>query len=391
MIPLCSGSPICEMAGLSGVAEREVNEREGLAETRKKSQRSSSHTELVEMLAETPVPLNAAPGWNSCMRARVENLKAAVSTNTGASYSYWWSRYEDFCTAMDIPLLPFSSCTASMFLSKLAEDSEGMGGVEGAKAAMRYYWNIRFPSKPCPADSAEVRSVVGGIKRRFKKPAQKSAPISVADFQKVLDYSTENGELEEANMSNLRFAAQVSLMFCTFARFEEVRVLTMKQVKEDGAGLTVDFLKGKQYQYGECRMGAMPSQEHLRIDPVQVVKVYMRRLKGMGAKDDDFMFPKFAIAYKSQRAVFFLSQAATYECVRKQLKLVMNHVKGDGYTGKYGLHSFRRGAATGASNNGCDEHTIRKQMRVGSVSTVHRYASLSNEKLKDAPNKLFGK
>ena len=39
----------------------------------------------------------------------------------------------------------------------------------------------------------------------------------------------------------------------------------------------------------------------------------------------------------------------------------------------------------------CDEHTVQKQMRVASVDTVHRYASLDKKRLAKATEKLFSK
>ena len=45
-------------------------------------------------------------------------------------------------------------------------------------------------------------------------------------------------------------------------------------------------------------------------------------------------------------------------------------------------------AATAAVNNGCDDHVVSKQMRVG-VSTVRRYATLNSNSLKKATNAVF--
>ena len=349
---------------------------------------NSRHLELVARLAGGRVTLNSTPAWEGCMQARVKNLQAALSEKSGQCYSYWWGKYERFCEEMKIPQLPFSTLTASLFLSKRAEDSEGMGGVEGARAALRYYWNLRYPFKQCPADSIEVKSVIGGIKRRFQKPVQKSTALCVTDFQKVLKTLTKEGKLEEVTMKDLRMAAQMSVMYCTFARFEEVKALKVKQVKVEGSGLVIDFLKGKQYQHGECRMSVMPAQDQLKIDPVQVVKTYTRRLKNMGAEDGSHLFP--CLAFKSG-SLRIMSQPATYDCVRKQFKKAIEQSEVEGDTSRYSLHSLRRGAVTGAVNNGCDDHTVRKQMRVASVATVQRYASMDNERLKCATNKLFKK
>ena len=52
---------------------------------------------------------------------------------------------------------------------------------------------------------------------------------------------------------------------------------------------------------------------------------------------------------------------------------------------------MRRGAATSAVNNGASDHSVQKQMRVMSVSTVRRYASLDKEALKAAASAVFKK
>ena len=55
----------------------------------------------------------------------------------------------------------------------------------------------------------------------------------------------------------------------------------------------------------------------------------------------------------------------------------------------YGLHSFRRGAVTGAVNRGCDDHTVAKQMRVKGKDIVGTYATMSAKKLSLANTCLF--
>ena len=74
------------------------------------------------------------------------------------------------------------------------------------------------------------------------------------------------------------------------------------------------------------------------------------------------------------------------------LKQFKTLAKKSGISGKpedYGLHSLRRGAVTTAVNNGCDEHTVMKQMRVASTNTVARYATLDRKRLGKANQMLF--
>ena len=79
----------------------------------------------------------------------------------------------------------------------------------------------------------------------------------------------------------------------------------------------------------------------------------------------------------------------SYDCVLKQFKRFAKIGKITGSPQDYGLHSCRRGGVTTAINNGCDEHTIQKQMRVSSTKTVARYATLSRNRLKRANVALF--
>ena len=343
------------------------------------------HKELVEELAKVEQG-GSSKVWKDGLEARMKNLQAGVSDRTGQGYHYWWSRFVLYCKEVGCEPMPFDGVKVSSFLSTLAERSDGMGGVDGARAALSYYWKMKFPGLASPTEDAEVHAVVQGIKRRFKLPVAKKEALSVEDFGKVLQHVTGGGELEALGMVQLRLAAQVAVMFCTFARFEEVQALKVEQIKEGGEGLVVDFLKGKTYQFGEARLGMMPAQPHLALDPVVVVKAYLVRLRKLGVKENSSLFPSFS---SNRGGVRVLSKPASYDCVRKQFKAACAAAKVSGDPANYGLHSMRRGAATGAVNNGCSDHEVMKQMRVSSEGTVRRYATMDKKKLSNAVNVLF--
>ena len=79
----------------------------------------------------------------------------------------------------------------------------------------------------------------------------------------------------------------------------------------------------------------------------------------------------------------------SYDCVLKQFKGFARVSEITGSPSDYGLHSCRRGGVTTSINNGCDDHTIQKQMRVASTKTVSRYATLSRKRLRKANIALF--
>ena len=70
------------------------------------------------------------------------------------------------------------------------------------------------------------------------------------DFEKLLVAITEGGRMAVIKMSTLRFVAQLSVMYCTFSRYEESCVLRTLDILEEDEDLVVIYPKGKQYQYG---------------------------------------------------------------------------------------------------------------------------------------------
>jgi integrase len=346
------------------------------------------HRRLVASFAKVPVSRRDPQLWLDSVDSALVNMQSALSEGTAASYQYYWSRFEGFCKASKKSAMPFSALTVTSFLSFLAESSDGIGGVDAARAALHFYWGVKFPELFCPTDSHSVRAVMSGIKRRFMKPVTKKKPLSVQDFSKILYCATNGGDFEGARLCQLRLAAQVAVMYSTFSRFEEVAALKIGQVVLESGDFSINFLKGKQYQYGEARLGMMTSQPQLAINPVRVLQAFLERLRALGAGDESWLFPSLS---SSVNSAFLLNKPASYNCVLKQFKAIVVEAGVEGTPGDYGLHSMRRGAATFAKNNGCDDHTVMKQMRVASVNTVQRYASLDKKVLSAAPNSLFGK
>ena len=109
--------------------------------------------------------------------ARLTNFQHSVASSTAKNYAYWWSRFRVFCQQIDAITMPFSSETAGLFLSHLAEASPGLGGVSNAKAALNFYFSVKFPDLVSPAASANVGAIMKGIKRRFEKPTVKKTPL----------------------------------------------------------------------------------------------------------------------------------------------------------------------------------------------------------------------
>ena len=354
-----------------------------------KTKAAPNHKEMVEKLVKLPkVSENDTREWGESVAAMEANLASSLATSTGSQYSYWWGRFEVFCDSNKREAMPFSSATVAVFLSHLAETAKGLGGVDSARAALHHYFNLSCPGEICPTDSSEVVLTIKGIKRRFQKPVVKKTPLKSEDFFNILSVSTDKGDFTNVKLGQLRLAAQVTVMYCAFARYEEVAALRMSQITFEGSDLVVSFTKGKTYQYGEARSSVIAGQPQLAINPVEVVKQYVARLgRVQGQGEGGLLFPSFRCTSLGYSA---LDKAASYDCVNNQFKEAVIAAKVSPDASSYGLHSMRRGAVTAAVNSdSVSDHAIMKQMRVASTSTVRRYATLDKKSLKKASNAIF--
>ena len=347
-----------------------------------------SHQTLVRRFGRnTSEEADGSNNWSCAEKARLVNLENSVAASTGEKYSYWWNRFSVFCGREGRQEMPFSSMTAIVFLSGLVESADGLGGVDAARAALGFYFSLSYPELPSPTDSGEVKNVLRGIKRRFQSPVCKKAALNSENFYKILKAATDDANFLKVPLCKLRLAAQVSLMFCTFCRYEESAELRCSQVTKDKGDLLVKFAKGKTYQFGEARMSVVAGQTG-PLDPVKVISIYMDKLRAV----DKSLYGRLFPALRSTAAGdVVLDRPASYRSVLKQFKLVVVEAGVTDDPSSYGLHSMRRGAATSAVNNGASDHSVQKQMRVMSVSTVRRYASLDREALKAASTAVFKK
>ena len=159
---------------------------------------------------------------------------------------------------------------------------------------------------------------------------------------------------------------------------------------QGGFGLKVNPVLGVKFYLAKilaCRCGVMRGGMGLKVDPVLVVKFYLAKILACSGKNG-ILFP----ALRGRGKVLgVLPKIASYASVLQQFKNFAKLADIKGKPKDYGLQSFRHGAVTHAVNNGCDKHTVLKQMRVVSLKTVATYATLSRKRLGKANKCLFKK
>lgn len=328
----------------------------------------------------------ASEEWELGKTAMQKNLEAALAPATAAQYKYGWRKFTQYCLKANRTPLSCTGAEVATYLSYTAEKASGMGGVLAARAAIRHHFRLREPHVKNPANSDEVIMTMKGLKRRFFKPVEKKTPLKKEDFCKLLEVATQGGDFSGVPLCRLRLAAQLAVMYLTFSRFEECAALKCMQIQKEGPNLVVTFKKGKTYQFGEARVAVMVGRPEELLDPVRVVLSYMDRLDTVSGNTNQLLFPAVASSAKGDRS---LDRPATYKSVLKQFKELVVEAEVAIDTSTFGLHSMRRGGVTEAINAGASEHAVMKQMRVSTVGTVHRYATVDKHMLAGASAAIF--
>ena len=76
-------------------------------------------------------------------------------------------------------------------------------------------------------------------------------------------------------------------MYCTFARFEEVKQLKVEQLLLSEGDVVVTFRKGKTYQMGEARKAVIPGGVYEGFNSTKVLKAYLDKLKNIEGNEAD--------------------------------------------------------------------------------------------------------
>ena len=148
------------------------------------------------------------------------------------------------------------------------------------------------------------------------------AALTSDEFYKVLATATDHANFLKAPSCKLRLAAQVSVMFCTFSRYDESAELRCSKISKDKGELLVNFKNRNSYQLWEARYSVVAGQPG-SLNPVRVISVYMDRLKAVSKVADCLLFPALRSS-AGKDAV--LDRPASYESVLKQFKSAHNSV-----------------------------------------------------------------
>jgi len=101
--------------------------------------------------------------------------RASKAESTRRAYRHDWQDFASWCEGNDLQALPTTPATLCLYLSALAEAGRRVSTIERRLAAISQAHQAAGPI-PSPTHDWQVRTVMGGIRRRFgTAPAQKAA------------------------------------------------------------------------------------------------------------------------------------------------------------------------------------------------------------------------
>ena len=296
-------------------------------------------------------------------------VKASKASNTIKKYSYAFSRWKKW--AGKDRTLPATPQDVGLYLTNLAEKQKSLGTLQAALYAISWYHKaagIDDPTHhPFPA------MIIESCKRRFQKPKVQKLHLSVHDMSKLCQ------KLDGPNRTirQVRFLTIALLAFAGFLRFSEVSNLTIQDVKFCQTYLTLSINKSKtdQHWMGEQTYIARTGKTTC---PVKALETYFTTACLYSNLPHMFIFRK--IVRKNNKALLSSDNVkVSYNATRLDFLHLFQGILPD--PKKYGLHSFRSGGATTASNNGIGSTLIKKHGRWSTDAANNLYVRQEKNQL----------
>lgn len=293
----------------------------------------------------------ANPMLRQYVEGILETIRAARAPNTRRTYRIQWEAWDRWAAAHGEPSLPASPTAVATYAHWLAREGRAVSSIRVAMSAITLAHHEA--GLQVPTAHPQVRLLLAGIKRVFKKTVKQAKPIDAEALAAIRNTACEPRpganrwrklESEEnARRRGLVDIALVALMTDAGLRRSEAAVLTWSciRVADDGSGRV--FIKySKTDTLGKGSMTACTEQT---MRDLQAIKP-----ENAGADD----------------SVFSLSESQ----INRRIKAAAKQAGlGDGYSG----HSPRVGMAVRMSENGAPAHAIAIQGRWASLDQVKLY------------------
>ena len=280
-----------------------------------------------------------------------EYLSNSVAESTKNQYYLSFKKFDDYCKENNVFSLPSDPVVILTYFIHIAEKSNSVNPVHGARSAIRHYNLLFSPGSLIPTDRDDVAMLVKSLERKYTRAVVKRSPTTPDIIRKLID-SLECDQCRNFAFKKSIFDWQIVVKcvfkFFSFSRFEEVIELKKSNFDFQNTGaLVVKKSKAKNNQFHEAKYVTIAPSYDIYC-PVNLIKKYFVLLN-MDPRCDGFFLPKLSI-HNSLFIVHPLTPTSYSFCV-KQFKSKLSSFGIDAKL--FGEHSDRIGGVSTAANAGC--------------------------------------
>lgn len=277
---------------------------------------------------------------------------AAKAPATRRAYRTAWGAFTRWCAKLNRSFMPASAETIAVFLAQLADSGRKVATIEKTLAAISEAH--RAAGYPSPRQSAPVRAVLQGIRRKKLTAPRQVAPITLAELRLMISAlpSTRKG---------IRDRAILLLGFAGAFRRSELTALDVADLAFGDDGITVTLRRSKTDQEGVGRKVGIPRGRN-GLCPVRAVRAW---LESAGSPTVGPLFVGMTRHSKltgrrldGKDIAILIKSAATAAGLEAS---------------RFSGHSLRAGLVTTAARAGKSERAIMDQTGHKSAAMVRRY------------------
>ena len=298
-----------------------------------------------------------------------EMAVAAKAPSTVSQYQRLFSRWRVFALQKSIPDIPANKAALALYINMIRLNFHSRSLIDSSRSAIAWaHFMLGFPN---PFDDPWLKNIVEGAKRLIVPTSSHTKkPVNLELVKDVISSTDFN------NLKSLRATTMIVLLFCGFLRVGELLNIKCSDLSFFSSHLSIkiNFSKTDQLKRGSEVVVAASS---LPTCPVNIVRKYLS-LAGLSLHSQDYLFR--ALSFKSSGRYVLVAKnkpicySTAREVILSSIKPFIEDVS------NYGTHSFRRGGATLASNQGISDNLLMTHGRWVSTKAKDMYVIDSIDK-----------
>ena len=272
--------------------------------------------------------------------ALMQAMLCGKSSNTIKTYYYNFKNWKDYALSRDLTFFPCNNVEFMIYLIDRVSQGASMASINGYINAAKFFHKMFLA-----VERIEIHeNVMTYLKKFALKPNQRRRPLLKAEYELLLEYCFSVPK----TVQNLQNALIIIFCWNGLLRFDDLQQLRLGDCKLDTTKIELQIRQAKNdYAFkGQQVSFILPEIQHFLL----LEYLHFSGLQTVMSRIDVFLFPKIL------PDKVCANDCISYNFVRETVLKCCLNAKVD--VEKVGLHSFRVGACTQASQNLVPDYVI---------------------------------